>query len=180
MRGSTRRELVAAISGRYQTAARGEKQKILDEFVAVTNYHRSMERHGHLRLDAPVRERLLTASAATIDRLLTLVRAEARGGARRRPRRSIRRTVPVRTFADWNDPLPGYIEGDLVAHCGESAAGSFVQTLVLTDIASGLDRVCGAYRARADAESGGTLKSASRFAVPAARTRHRQRQCFHE
>ena len=84
----------------------------------------SMERHGHLRLDAPVRERLLTASAATIDRLLTMVRAEAQGGARHRPRRSIRRTVPVRTFADWNDPLPGYLEGDLVAHSGESAAGS--------------------------------------------------------
>jgi hypothetical protein len=97
----------------------------------------SMERHGHLRLDAPVRERLLTASAATIDRLLTVVRAEARGGVRRRPRRTIRRTVPVRTFADWHDPLPGYLEGDLVAHSGESAAGSFVQTLVLTDIASG-------------------------------------------
>jgi hypothetical protein len=196
MRVATRRELVAAIRGRYQTAARREKQKILDEFVAVSGYHRkhavrilsgaaaagaepaapvrrpcrydapvrealillweasdricgkrlkslipiligSMERHGHLRLDAPVRERLLTASAATIDRLLTVVRAEARGGARRRPRRTIRRTVLVRTFADWNDPLPGYVEGDLVAHSGESAAGSFVQTLVLTDIASG-------------------------------------------
>ena len=40
MRGATRRELVAAISGRYQTAARGEKQKILHEFVALTSYHR--------------------------------------------------------------------------------------------------------------------------------------------
>ena len=40
MAKAIRRELVAAISGRYQTAARGEKQKILDEFVAVTSYHR--------------------------------------------------------------------------------------------------------------------------------------------
>ena len=50
---------------------------------------------------------------------------------------SIRRSVPVRTFADWNDPPPGFMEADLVAHSGPTASGNFVQTLVLTDIASG-------------------------------------------
>ena len=49
----------------------------------------------------------------------------------------IRRQVPVRTFGDWNDPPPGYMEGDLVAHCGDQASGSFVYTLSLTDICSG-------------------------------------------
>jgi hypothetical protein len=39
-------------------------------------------------------------------------------------RRTIRRIVPVRTFADWNDPLPGYVEGDLVAHSGMAFAPS--------------------------------------------------------
>jgi hypothetical protein len=43
----------------------------------------------------------------------------------------------VRTFADWNDPAPGYVEVDLVAHGGTSTSGSFVQTLVLTDVATG-------------------------------------------
>jgi hypothetical protein len=43
----------------------------------------------------------------------------------------------VRTFADWHDPPPGFVEADLVAHSGPSASGSFVQTLVLTDIATG-------------------------------------------
>ena len=45
--------------------------------------------------------------------------------------------MPVRTFADWNDPPPGFVEADLVAHSGPTAKGSFVQTLVLTDIATG-------------------------------------------
>jgi len=45
--------------------------------------------------------------------------------------------IAVRTFADWNDPAPGFLEADLVAHCGESMSGSFAHTLVLTDIASG-------------------------------------------
>ena len=43
----------------------------------------------------------------------------------------------MRTFDDWGDPIPGYFEGDLVAHCGGSMSGSFVHTFVLTDIASG-------------------------------------------
>jgi hypothetical protein len=97
----------------------------------------AMERHGHLRLTPGVRERLLLASAATIDRLLTGTRVGARGRPRRRPASPIRRSVPVRTFADWQEPPPGYVEADLVAHCGESAGGSFVQSLALTDIASG-------------------------------------------
>ena len=78
---------------------------------------------------------LLTIS---LDRLLKPVREEAgqrrrRGGAAS----TIRKKVPVHTFGDWDDPSPGYFEGDLVAHCGGSMAGSFVHTFVLTDIASG-------------------------------------------
>jgi hypothetical protein len=45
--------------------------------------------------------------------------------------------VPVRTFSDWGDPAPGFVEADLVAHSGPTARGSFVQTLTLTDIATG-------------------------------------------
>ena len=51
------------------------------------------------------------------------------------PRRCV--AVPVRTFSDWHDPPPGFFEADLVAHSGPKASGSFVQTLVLTDIATG-------------------------------------------
>ncbi|WP_287299393.1 transposase family protein, partial [Mesorhizobium sp.] len=50
---------------------------------------------------------------------------------------AVRRSVPVRTFGDWNDPPPGYVEVDFVAHSGTSSSGSFVQTMVLTDIATG-------------------------------------------
>ena len=45
--------------------------------------------------------------------------------------------MPVRTFDGWDDPPPGFVEADLVAHSGPIAKGSFVQTLVLTDIATG-------------------------------------------
>src|SRR6202035_2633909 len=48
-----------------------------------------------------------------------------------------RRRIKMRTFADWNDPSPGSMEMDLVAHCGPVNRGSYVNSLVLTDIASG-------------------------------------------
>ena len=99
----------------------------------------AMERHGHLALDAAVRERLEAVSAATIDRILAPVRQEAgsRGRRRRAPSSEIRRAVPIRTYGDWNDPPPGFFEADLVSHSGPLTSGSFAQTLVLTDIASG-------------------------------------------
>ena len=99
----------------------------------------ALEQHGHLSLDPAVRERLLTVSAATIDRRLATAPAVTAGQRRRRPSgmSGLRSKVPVRTFADWRTgsgfrrgrprrPLPG---GTL--------SGSFVWTLVLTDIGSG-------------------------------------------
>jgi hypothetical protein len=81
----------------------------------------------------------MSTSPATMDRLLADVRLAARGGRRRRAGFSsaVRRSVPVRTFGDWNDPPPGFVEVDFVAHGGTSTAGSFIQTMVLTDIATG-------------------------------------------
>lgn len=99
----------------------------------------AMERNGHLALDETVRTRLLEISAASIDRVLAPVRMASSGSRRRRNGHSsaVRRSVPMRTYADWNDPAPGFMEADLVAHSGPSASGSFVQTLTLTDVATG-------------------------------------------
>ena len=162
----TRKELLEAVRERYQRAAREDKAKILDEFVAVTGCHRkhairllsgqpggtpaaatvarrtydeavlqaliilweaadricgkrlkailpglvsSLERHGHLALDPAVRQRVLKVSAATIDRLLASVRATAAGRKKRKKPTKPSQQVPVRTFADWNEPLPGYL-----------------------------------------------------------------------
>ena len=97
----------------------------------------ALERNGHLKLDATIRSKVLAMSAATIDRLLRPAR-RARGS--RKPSRvvpELRRRVALRTFADWHEPLPGSMEMDLVAHCGEVNRGSYISSLVVTDIASG-------------------------------------------
>ena len=97
----------------------------------------AMERHGHLELAGEIRTKLLAMSAATIDRALARIR-EGLGRQRRRPAaHALRSSIPIRTSADWGDPAPGFVEADLVAHSGPSTRGSFIQTLVLTDIATG-------------------------------------------
>lgn len=95
----------------------------------------AMERHGHLHLAPEVRAGLITMSAATIDRALSEIKREAGSGRRRHgaPSAAIRRSIAVRTFDGWDDPPPGFMEADLVAHSGPTAKGSYVQTLTLTD-----------------------------------------------
>ena len=97
----------------------------------------ALERNGHLHLAEPLRQKILAMSASTIDRLLRVPRSATRLKKARRAMPAARRRVPVRTFADWNEPAPGSMEMDLVAHCGEANRGSYVNSLVLTDIASG-------------------------------------------
>ena len=98
-----------------------------------------MERHGHLHLEDGVREQLLAVSAATIDRLLRPIRESAAGVRKKKGARlnRVRKMVPVRTFEDWKGVGPGFMEMDMVVHCGTKTVGTFVHSLVLTDVASG-------------------------------------------
>lgn len=101
----------------------------------------SLESHGHLSLEPAVRESLLAMSSATIDRLLAPIRKQSGSNGWRRPPRAysaVRRRVPVRTFKGWDDHSdPGWLEIDLVAHCGGRMEGRFLWTLMATDIATG-------------------------------------------
>ncbi len=96
----------------------------------------ALERNGHLKLEEEIRHNVLSMSSATIDRLLRMPKGTSRT---KKPRivPEPQRRIKMRTFADWHDPLPGSMEMDLVAHCGEVNRGSYVHSLVLTDIASG-------------------------------------------
>ena len=98
---------------------------------------KSLESHEHLKLESNVRELLLVVSAASIDRLLRSIRSQAGGRTRRRPIGKIRSLVKVKTFGDWEDAQPGSTEIDFVAHCGGTLTGSFIHSLVMTDVASG-------------------------------------------
>ena len=77
-------------------------------------------------------------SPSTIDRLLRPCRQV--GGRRSlsttRPGGMLKRAIPIRTFADWQENKSGFMETDLVAHCGESVEGFYLNTLCAVDVAS--------------------------------------------
>ena len=99
---------------------------------------RSLERHGHLHLTEECRTRLLSMSAATADRLLRPHRQRVmRGLCTTRAGTLLKSTIPIRTFEQWDEQVPGFVEADLVAHCGSSVEGTYLFTLTLTDIATG-------------------------------------------
>lgn len=87
------------------------------------------------RLSPSVREKILRASAATLDRLLTRSRLTqgSRGRCGTRPGTLLRSQIPIRT-EHWDVAGPGYLEADTVAHCGESMAGEFCWSITVTDV----------------------------------------------
>lgn len=78
-------------------------------------------------------------SAATIDRMLAgeRQRMTLRGRAHTKPGSLLKHQIPIRTFADWDDATPGFVEIDLVAHDGGVASGEYCYTLTMTDVATG-------------------------------------------
>jgi hypothetical protein len=98
----------------------------------------ALERHGHLHLTEKCRSQLLSMSAATADRLLRSRRKRRSGGiSTTQAGTLLKHRIPIRTFQEWNETQPGFLEADLVAHCGHEAEGGYLYTLTLTDIATG-------------------------------------------
>ena len=98
-----------------------------------------LEKHGEINLTTKVREKLFKVSAATIDRMLTETRKRYRikGRSTTRPGSLLKKSIPIRTFADWDEKVPGFFEVDLVSHDGGAVRGDFLQSLNFTDIATG-------------------------------------------
>jgi len=85
-------------------------------------------------LNPETRKRLLTISAASIDRVLQPVRVQMhKGRCMTRPGTLLRNQIPIKTH-HWDVTQPGFVEADTVAHCGNSIAGEFVWSLTFTDI----------------------------------------------
>ncbi len=77
-------------------------------------------------------------SAATADRLLRSQRTLGqRGVSTTRAGTLLKQQIPIRTFEEWKETQPGFLEADLVAHCGTDIEGGYLYTLTLTDVATG-------------------------------------------
>ncbi len=98
----------------------------------------ALERHEHLQITEECRSQLLSMSAATADRLLRSQRKVGqRGLSTTRAGTLLKQQIPIRTFQQWDETRPGFLEADLVAHCGNVLEGGYLYTLTLTDVATG-------------------------------------------
>jgi hypothetical protein len=104
----------------------------LGEFIEA------LERFGQITLCPTVRLKLLAMSVSTASRLLSQARRSREHGISTTLAGTLLRSqIPIRTFEDWNEDRPGFMEIDLVAHCGACVAGEYCYTLTMTDIATG-------------------------------------------
>lgn len=142
------RKYTAAVAGALRTAWEATDRlcskrlrPFLPELVKV------LRRHGETAISAEVEVQLCQMSASTIDRLLKPWRCL--GGRRpfstTKPASLLKSSIPIRTFADWEENKPGFLEADLVPHCGESPEGFYLNTLSTVDISTGWSECVGVW-----------------------------------
>ncbi len=98
-----------------------------------------LKEKGELKVTEETQAQLCRISASTIDRILRRWRRHGprHGLGTTKPGTLLKNAIPVRTFSDWNENKPGFVEVDLVAHCGDSSEGFYLTTLSAVDVATG-------------------------------------------
>lgn len=97
----------------------------------------NLETHGYLKISAATKAEILSVSAATIDRTLKKERQRCqRSVSHTKSGPLVKNKVPIRTFTEWSDVIPGFFEIDTVSHSSVDVSRGFLSTLNMTDIAT--------------------------------------------
>ena len=98
-----------------------------------------LQRNEEFQFNQTIWNKLNKVSPATIDRILKTERKkyQLKGKSLTKPGNLLKRSIPIKTFAEWNNAKPGFLEIDLVGHEGGNAIGDFCYTLTVTDVATG-------------------------------------------
>lgn len=93
---------------------------------------------GHITIDLITEAKVSMMSISTLKRMVGTIREKnmVKGISTTRPGALLKSEIPLRVGI-WEETDPGFLEIDLVAHCGDNAQGPFISTLNTTDIASG-------------------------------------------
>lgn len=128
-------EVVDVLEKIWETCGRICSKRLhpfIPEMVSV------LEREGELSCHPETKTLLLSMSRSTIDRCLKKARYRSlKGISSTKPGTLLKKSIPVRTWHDWDDTKPGFVEMDLVAHCGDTAVGPFIYTLTAVDVSTG-------------------------------------------
>lgn len=117
--------------------------------AVIPLYLDALVRHQELVVSGGEKQLLLTISPATADRLLVHERKKItlKCRSRTKPGSLLKSQIPIRTFADWDNAKAGFLEIDLVHHCGDSPSGEYLHTLDTVDVATGWNE-CAAFMGR--------------------------------
>ena len=135
----------------YKTIYRGEVVQVLEQIREIYGHLcskrlqpflpeaiKALERCKEIELSQDTKALLLKISSASIDRCLRPIRIKTTHGlSTTKPGSLLKNLIPVRTFTEWDDERPGFMEIDLVAHCGSTTEGQYLNTLTCTDISTG-------------------------------------------
>ena len=135
----------------YKTIYRGEAVQVLEQIWEIYGHIcskrlqpilpealRVLERCKEINISKDTKGLLLKISSASIDRCLRPARIKSPHGlSTTKPGSLLKNLIPVRTFTEWDKERPGFMEIDLVAHCGSSTEGQYLNTLTCTDISTG-------------------------------------------
>ena len=147
----------------------------LSEIVTV------LERFGELQISPEVKHLLLSMSRSSIDRCLKQARYEKhRGLSTTKPGTLLKKAIPIRTWWNWDDKKPGFLELDLVAHCGNTVEGQYLNTLTATDVSTGWTECFALPNKTQIAVSKAIVAMRTRFTLPSSGHRFRQRQRIYQ
>ena len=97
-----------------------------------------LEENDEIHLTEEVKDKLLKVSSATIDRILAPVRRkERKGRSTTKPGTLLKHQIPIKTFSEWDENDPGFLQIDLVSHEGGNPKGDHTYTLDVTDVHTG-------------------------------------------
>ncbi len=98
-----------------------------------------LRRKGEITITLETEAQLCCISASSIDRVLRRWRGNGQrhGLSTTKPGTLLKNSIPIKTFSEWSENKPGFIEADLVAHCGDSSEGFYLTTLSTVDVATG-------------------------------------------
>ena len=100
---------------------------------------RVLKEKGEIEIAEETEAQLSRLSESSIDRMTRRWRLGRirHGLSTTKPGTLLKNAIPIKTFAEWQDSKPGFVQADLVAHCGESAEGFYLTTLSTVDVATG-------------------------------------------
>jgi len=164
----------------YRTIYRGEVVQVLEQIWEIYGHLcskrlqpflpeaiRVLERCQEIELSEVTKELLLKISSASIDRCLRPIRSQPPHGlSTTKPGSLLKTLIPVRTFTEWDAERPGFLEIDLVAHCGNTTEGQFLCTLTCTDLCTGWTDVTGLLHRSQEAVSEALCQMRQRLPFP--------------